>query len=143
MMPPEQWSPVPGFDGRVEVSDRNRVRTTASGSSGSAAASLVWLLLLLAAVVMVSNAHLVNTVANAVALALCSIPAGWLVAQVVGELRLGWECRRYAALDARRPRPAAPTPLAITARAPLAIEAAQPVPIVIQHLASNPQQKEI
>jgi hypothetical protein len=46
---------------------------------------LVWLLLLLAAVVAAWKAEMVNSMATAVVLAVCTGPVGWLVRQVVAE----------------------------------------------------------
>lgn len=130
-MSDEHWRPVPGFEGSHERSSLGRVRTTATGSSGLPATSFLWLLLLAAVALVLWKAHLVNSIANTIAVGVCAVPVLWLVGQAAGEARLSWECRRYAAQDARRTRPA---PLAITARAPLAIEAARPVlPLVIEH----------
>lgn len=126
-MSAETWTQVPGHDGRHEVSSEGRVRTTADVTGGSGAMSRAWLLLLLAVAVALYKADVVTTVANLVAVALCSIPAAWVLRQLCGELRYGWEARRYATPAPRR--------LAITTRVPLAIEAARPVTLVIEHEA--------
>lgn len=127
-MSAEVWTQVPGHDGRHEVSSEGRVRTTADVTGGSGVMSFVWLLLLLAVAVALYKADVVNTVANVVAVAACSIPAAWVLRQLCGELRYGWEARRYTV---PAPRPARS---AITTRVPLAIEAARPVtPLVIEH----------
>lgn len=133
-MSAEVWTQVPGHNGRHEVSSEGRVRTTADVTGGSGVMSFVWLLLLLAVAVALYKADVVNTVANLVAVALCSIPAAWVLRWVVGELRLEAECRLYAAQDARQVRRvAAIIQPAITTRVPLAIEAARPVtPLVIE-----------
>jgi hypothetical protein len=125
-MSEERWRPVPGF-ALHEQSSLGRVRTTAVGTSGVSVGSLFWLLLPAAVAVAIYKAQLVNAVANAVAVGLCAIPAAWILRQLCGEARFAWEVRRYA----RRTRPA---PLALTARAPLAIEAARPNPtFIIEH----------
>jgi hypothetical protein len=128
-MAEERWRPVPGYS-MHEVSSEGRVRTTADGSGGSSVMSLLWLLPLLAAVALALwKAHLVTTVANSLALALCSVPAGWLLYQACGELRYSWEARRYATPPLRLARLALP-------RAPLAIEAARPkATFIIEHEA--------
>lgn len=129
-MAEEVWRAVPGFS-MHEQSNRGRVRTTANGTSGVSVGSFLWLLLLAAVAVAIYKADVVNTLANAVAVGLCVIPAAWIVFQLCGELRLSAECRRYTVADARRTRPA---PLALTARTPLAIEAVRTVTrLVIEH----------
>jgi hypothetical protein len=49
---------------------------------------LAWLLLLLAAGVLVWKADVVNSMATAVVLAVCIVPVGWGIRQLVGELAL-------------------------------------------------------
>jgi hypothetical protein len=100
--------------------------------------SWAWLLLIVAAAVVVYKAELVNTIATAVTLAVCAIPAGWVLYQLLAEALFAAQCRRYTVVDARRTHPA---PLALTSRVPLAIEAARPKVVVIEREAQRKMER--
>src|SRR5205823_6016363 len=95
LMAEERWRQVPGF-ALHEESNRGRVRTTADGTSGASVVSFAWPLLLAVVALALWKAHLVTTVANVLALALCSVPAGWIGFQLCAEAKFAWTCRSYA-----------------------------------------------
>lgn len=119
-MTAEQWRAVSGYRDH-EVSNRGRVRTTAAGTGGGGI-SLIWLLLLVLAAFLVYKAQMANSIATAVVVALCTIPAVWALREAVAE----WRFRRL--YDRPAPRPVRVQPRALT-RGPLAIEAGRPVVI--------------
>ncbi len=129
-MADESWRPIPGFGGQHEVSSTGRVRTTAQPSGSGA--SVVSLLLLAVVAVVLCKAQLVNSLATAVTLSLCAVPAVWVVQQLLAEAVFAARCRRY-----RKPVQT-PSPPRALPRGPLAIEAARPkVVMVVEHEAGR------